>query len=186
MGRQFEITYWAVLAKVVQGLEASQIPYMIVGGLAAAYYGIPRATFDIDMVIAVDPKEPEPLVAILRRLQFDLSLDLARQLLRISNRIPTMRPGGLRLDLWLIRSEYDRVAFARRKRATFSPRLKAWIATAEDTILSKLIAGRARDFEDTIGVLETQKDRLDWAYLLSWAKRLDLTKELGQVRRKQV
>lgn len=186
VGRQFEKNYRAVLGAVINGLEAQHISYMIVGGLAAAYHGIPRATFDVDLVVAIDGKNLEPLVRTLRRLGFDLRLTLAKELLRIGNCIPTWRPKGPRLDIWLMRSDYDRVAFARRQRVGLWPGQQAWVASVEDLVLSKLIAGRTRDLEDVIGVLEVQRKRLDWTYLQPWAKRLELTKQLARVKAKRV
>lgn len=91
----------------------------------------------------------------------------------------------MRLDLWLIRSEYDREALSRRQRVMLWPGQPAWVVRAEDATLSKLIAGLTKDFEDIIGVLDEQKDQLDWTYINSWAKRLELEAALEQVRRKQ-
>jgi len=36
---------------VVQVLEHSEIPYMVVGGFAAIFYGEPRLTLDVDIVV---------------------------------------------------------------------------------------------------------------------------------------
>lgn len=159
---------------------------MVVGGLAASYHGIARATFDIDLVIAVDHAALRVLVQELRALGFDLRLRDAQQLLQVSNCIPTFSAKGLRLDLWLVRSGYDRVAFGRRQRGTFWPGRQAWIASPEDTILSKLLAGRARDAEDTIGIITVQQSKLDQKYLTSWARRLDLAEALRCVQRRQI
>ena len=34
-------------------LEAEQIPYVVMGGLAVRVYGIPRATYDVDFTITL-------------------------------------------------------------------------------------------------------------------------------------
>ena len=39
-------------------------------------------------------------------------------------------------------------------------------------ILMKLKAGRPRDFEDAVGVLVVQREMLDEAYMVDWARRL--------------
>ena len=40
--------------------------------------------------------------------------------------------------------------------------------TAEDLVIHKLFAGRARDLEDAVGVIRRQSDTLDWAYIHRW------------------
>jgi hypothetical protein len=84
---------------------------------------------------------------------------------KISNCIPTVHASGLRLDVW--------------------PGRKAWFAAPADTILAKLIAGRAKDFEDAMGMASVCGSRLDWEYVNSWAKRLELTAALARVRAKR-
>jgi hypothetical protein len=41
-----------VLGRIVSALEGAGIPYMLTGSLASSIYGTPRATNDIDLVIA--------------------------------------------------------------------------------------------------------------------------------------
>jgi len=45
------MSYVEVLRSIVPRLEQSEIPYMITGSIAAAYYGLGRATYDLDIVI---------------------------------------------------------------------------------------------------------------------------------------
>lgn len=44
------------------------------------------------------------------------------------------------------------------------------VATAEDLILHKLFAGRARDIEDAESVVRRKGGALDWDYLRRWAR----------------
>lgn len=43
---------------VTRALEEAGVPYCIVGGLAVNLHGIPRTTFDVDLVV---PREADPL-----------------------------------------------------------------------------------------------------------------------------
>ncbi len=45
------------LIEVIVILEDLAIPYMLIGGLAVAQWGVPRATLDIDLTIWVEPEE---------------------------------------------------------------------------------------------------------------------------------
>ena len=43
-------------------------------------------------------------------------------------------------------------------------------ASAEDLVIHKLFAGRARDLEDVATVIRRRGSEVDWAYLTNWAK----------------
>ena len=45
-----------VLKDVVARLDRANIPYFLVGSLASMYYGRPRFTRDIDLVLKLHPK----------------------------------------------------------------------------------------------------------------------------------
>lgn len=44
-----------VLRRILQILESANIPYMLTGSFASSIHGSPRATQDIDLVIAPNP-----------------------------------------------------------------------------------------------------------------------------------
>ena len=41
----------AGLKAVVDLLEREKVPYMVIGGIAVAVWGVPRATFDVDFSV---------------------------------------------------------------------------------------------------------------------------------------
>lgn len=49
------------LQRVFESLEKNEVRYLVIGGIAAVLYGVPRATFDLDIFI-------EPTRANARRL----------------------------------------------------------------------------------------------------------------------
>jgi hypothetical protein len=44
------MSYVEVLRSIVPKLELSEIPHMLTDSIAAAYYGLGRATYDLDIV----------------------------------------------------------------------------------------------------------------------------------------
>jgi hypothetical protein len=48
---------------------------MFVGGIAVTYWGIPRTTLDIDLVIALESESIARLATALKTLQFDVRVD---------------------------------------------------------------------------------------------------------------
>lgn len=53
------------LLKIIRLLNRHKIKYLLIGGYAAVLYGVPRATFDIDIAIASDPKGEERTISLL-------------------------------------------------------------------------------------------------------------------------
>ena len=46
--------------------------------------------------------------------------------------------------------------------------LAVWICSAEDLIIQKAVAGRAKDWQDVEGILIEQQGKLNLAYLDNW------------------
>jgi hypothetical protein len=100
----------------------------------------------------------------------------------------------LKVDFWLPKPEpFDREMLRRRVQATLFGE-PAWIATAEDVILHKLIWNRIspsdRQLGDAAGVVAVQAGALDESHLKQWAQELKVTTELdrllsGEIRPKQ-
>ena len=88
------------------------------------------------------------------------------------------------------RQPYDRVELQRSimEQIVADPPKWAPVKSAEDVILRKLQwyeeGGRVseRQWTDVLGVLKTQGERLDAAYLAEWARRLGLIDLLTEAR----
>ena len=60
-------------------LNENDVEYLLIGGYAVGYHGYPRATNDMDVWIAINPKNAERIVTALKEFGFDtpeLSADL--------------------------------------------------------------------------------------------------------------
>ncbi|MCX7837941.1 MAG: hypothetical protein N2559_00570 [Anaerolineae bacterium] len=60
-------------------LNAHKVKYLVIGGYAVGYHGYPRATADMDIWIAIDPRNAKKMVTVLKKFGFDvpgLSVDL--------------------------------------------------------------------------------------------------------------
>ena len=55
------------LLELAQTLTNNRIPYMIIGGMANAVWGEPRATLDIDVTVWVAEEEISEVVSLLDR-----------------------------------------------------------------------------------------------------------------------
>jgi hypothetical protein len=52
----------AFLTLIARTLKEAEIPFMLTGSLAAAFYGAPRATQDVDFIIESGPEKLQRLV----------------------------------------------------------------------------------------------------------------------------
>ncbi len=56
-----------ILKLVCTFLNGEEVEYVVVGGLAVLFYGIPRTTMDIDLIIAADMAERKQFVCVKKR-----------------------------------------------------------------------------------------------------------------------
>jgi hypothetical protein len=177
-----------LLTRVVTALVSTGVDYMLSGSLASSLQGEPRATHDIDLVVALRPADVPIVAAALSGPSVYLderAMDEAVRRRSMFNLIDSA--SGDTVDFWLLRDDpFDRERFARRIEVdALGLRLK--VSSPEDRILMKLrwavqAGGSEKQVDDAVGVYEFQGDLLDEAYLDHWARTLEVTALLGEVR----
>ncbi|MBA3895278.1 MAG: hypothetical protein H0X69_16600 [Gemmatimonadales bacterium] len=177
-----------VFRRVVHALDAAGIPYMLTGSFASAYHAVPRATQDIDLVIAPDRGQLAELARAFSGPAYYCDLGAAQEALERESLFNVIDLAtGWKIDFIIRKSrEYSRTEFARRQRVAFEG-LELYIATAEDVLLSKLewakLGESGRQLEDAAWLLRRRGDDLDFAYLERWVKGLQVGEQWETVRR---
>lgn len=180
-----------ILTLVTKTLTKHGVSYMVTGSLAVVFYGRPRYTHDLDIVLAVSPQSSQNLQNALKKLtrHFHVFADLESLPLVIdSQKMISLldRGSGMKVDFWILGQEpFAQVVFGRRltKRV-----LKASIdfISPEDLILTKLLWSKesqsSRHLEDIYTVYEGQKGKLDEQYISKWAKKLSLESLLAKAK----
>jgi Mg-chelatase subunit ChlI len=167
-----------VLARVIRLLTDLGIPYMVAGSLASSFHGRPRTTHDADIVIDPAPEPLDRLVAELSAANLYVDLAVAREALRGRRQFNVIdATSAFKLDL-IIRKDrpFNREEFARRQPGEVAG-LPMALATAEDTILSKLEwakkgGGSERQLADVAGIIDVKGRELDREYIERWAAAL--------------
>jgi len=155
-------------------LDELGVPMALMGGLAVTAWHRIRATEDVDFLIDADAADPDTLLRSLQERGY-----VPKKLPAVTNfdgeRVMQLRyqpPGkffDFQVDLFLAESVYHRTALARRlpfglpDGETVVP-----VVSCEDLIIFKLRADRAIDRGDIIGLLEANRETLDYAYLRCW------------------
>ncbi|GEM_PF-135942 len=177
-----KMSYEKVSKKILRVLREAKIPYMIVGGLAANYYGCPRATYDLDLVIEPEEAGIRKLLKLAGQAGFRFHEKEVLLLTRAGNRFVVESPEKYRVDFWLAKTSLEREMLARRRRAKVFG-IPVWICRPEDLILQKLRSARPRDLEDVQAILARWSDGLDKKYLNRRATELGLARLLEEQRK---
>ena len=131
---------------LIRLLNEHDVRYVIIGGIAAVLHGVPRATFDLDILIEATPDNAQRLLdALLEAGLGTASLITADELLaneitifkdRVRIDVQTSTPGLVFEDAWQRREtmEYQGQAFH--------------VVSRDDLIASTRAAGRQVDLED--------------------------------------
>ena len=148
-------------------MDAEGITYMLIGGQAVHLHGEPRLTRDIDVTLGVDSSQLNRLRAAMEGIDLTPSVADVETFVRRTNVFPLTDPrGGVRVGLIFPSTPYETEAIRRAVGVVFHG-VTVRFAAAEDLIIHKLVAGRARDIEDVAGVL-ARHPSLDESYLARW------------------
>ena len=134
------------LQGVFASFQSHNVRYVVIGGIAAVLHGVPRATFDLDILIDPSPDNASRLLAALEATGFGTATlitpeELLRHEITVFNDrvridVQTATPGLLFQDAW-----------AHREEMTYNGQV-FFVAALGDLIASKRAAGRPRDLED--------------------------------------
>ena len=164
----------AVTMLVADALEALGVPYAIGGSFASALHGVMRATMDADLVADLRQEDLAPFVQALGGL-FYANAEMMREAIGQHRSFNLIHLDSMfKVDVFVARPrDFDRAQLARRQLHLLSedPERRAYVASAEDTVLAKLewyrMGGEVSDrqWRDALGVLKVQGLRLDLAYM---------------------
>ena len=173
-----------VLGLVSDRLSVAGVAFMLTGSFALAYYATPRMTRDIDMVVALDERDLEPLVAAFAS-DFYIDADAARTAVLTERMFNLMHlDSGVKVDLIVRKSdEYRQVEFARRKPVAIAG-VRTWIVSCEDLILSKLVWALESNSElQRRDIRQLLLGSIDRDYVRKWAQQLAVTTLLDELLR---
>jgi hypothetical protein len=134
------------LQGVFRSFQQHDVKYVVIGGIAAILHGVPRATFDLDILIEATPDNAQRLLdALLDAGLGTAALTSSGDLLaneitvfkdRVRVDVQTSTPGVRFVDAW-----------SRRRTVAYQGQ-EFFILAKEDLIRSKRAAGRPVDLED--------------------------------------
>jgi hypothetical protein len=140
------------LQDVFKSFQKHDVKYLVIGGIASILHGVPRATFDPDILIDATPENSRHLLdamldaglgtAALTNVEDVLANEITVFRDRVRLDVQTSTPGIKFQEAW-----------SRRKTLSYQGQ-EFFILSKDDLIASKRAAGRAVDLED-VRLLET-------------------------------
>ena len=171
-----------VLQRITAELNRASIPYMLTGSFASVYYGFPRSTQDIDLVIVANAAQLRAFVGTLPDKEYYVEVDAALEALKRESLFNIIDlKTSWKIDLIIRKSrQFSREEFGRRQLQNVQG-VSLFVATAEDIILAKLecakLGASQRQIEDAAGILKLRGDSLDRSYLDKWVRELALASQ---------
>ncbi len=134
------------LTAVFKSFQTHDVKYLVIGGIAAILHGVPRTTFDLDMLIEATPENAKHLLeALLDAGLGTAALTTAEELL--ANEI-TIFKDRVRIDVQTSTPALDfETAWSRKETVNYQGQ-DFFLVSLPDLIASKHAAGRPKDLED--------------------------------------
>jgi predicted nucleotidyltransferase len=158
-----DIDLQSPLRKAIQLLDDSGFRYAIIGGIALTYWGIVRATYDIDIKVMV----PDIDFTVVREKITRAFPSPARSQGQSNPFIVAVNIDGVIVDFLLSLPGYEENIITRAVQRELGE-WRVWVCSAEDLIIQKVVAGRGKDWDDVEGLLIEQRGKLDEDYIEDW------------------
>ncbi len=134
------------LKQIFWCFEKHKVRYLVIGGIAAALHGVPRATFDLDILIEATMENVKRLLAALDEAGLGTAGLVTPE--KLLGKEITVFEDWIRIDVQTrtpgIKFEN---AWPRRKAMDYQGQ-RMWVLSKKDLISSKRAAGRKVDLED--------------------------------------
>jgi hypothetical protein len=150
--------------------------YAITGSIASNLWGTPRTTHDVDVVVVLTAADIDPVVAAFAD-HYYISKEAVQDAVSRSSMFNVIDfTTGLKADFWVTKGDpFNESMLSRRRRIEIAPGQEAFVGSAEDVLLHKLvwnaITPSERQLADAAGIVAVQAGNLDLAYVRAWAAR---------------
>ncbi|MBN1488842.1 MAG: hypothetical protein JXA69_02905 [Phycisphaerae bacterium] len=169
-----------LLRHLAQTLDSLELRYFVTGSIASTYFGEPRFTNDIDVVVDLSAPQVTAFCIAFPSPEFYVSEDAIRQAIEHRTQFNIIHPAsGLKIDVMIPQNTpFDHSRFVRAKRIAPDVDFDARFASAEDVIIKKMEyykeGGSEKHLRDIMGILRLGGNDIDRAYIATWATRLGL------------
>lgn len=153
-------------AELLRALSAALahlgVRWYVFGAQAVLFWGRPRFTEDIDVTVHLGSLATSRLIESLQDAGFTLRVEGTPAFIAQTRVVPfTFGTTGWALDAVLGGPGLEEAFQQRAVQVDVAPGLSVPVISAEDLVVTKVLAGRAKDLDDVRGVLVARSDQLD-------------------------
>ena len=173
-----------IVRDISRKFEQADVAYMLTGSMAMNYYAQPRMTRDIDVVVAIAPKDVQRLIDLFRPDYYASEQSIRESLAEESIFNLIHNESVIKVDCIVRKaSEYRKIEFERRQKISILD-FTTFIVTKEDLIISKLSWAKDSRSELQLGdVKNLLATGYDSDYLRHWTHELKLDSLLEECLR---
>ena len=169
-----------LLRHVVSVMEKLRLPYLVTGSVVTIFFGEPRLTNDINIVVDLPEDRIKAFCDEFSDTEYYLCIDAVQAAVKTAGQFNIIHPdSGLKADVMIpLDTPFNRSRFARAIRVKPDGHFDASFASLEDVIIKKMEfyheGGSEKHLRDITGVLKISGGRVDRDYVREWAAKLGL------------
>ena len=150
-----------VLSALGACFDSLGIRWYLFGAQAAIYHGVARLTADVDVTIVPEPRSTAELITALEASGFRLRVTGTDDFVARTRVLPFVHSATrLPVDIVLGGPGIEEL-FLERAETHPIEGVQVPIATVEDVVTMKILAGRPKDLDDAMGMLRARSDEVD-------------------------
>lgn len=169
----------SALQEISTFLTDYNIQSCLIGGIAVQFRGEPRFTSDIDICILSDLEVQEKTIDLILA-KYPSIVDDPKDLALSAQLLPILVQ-GITIDLSFGLTGFEQQVIKRASLETVADNFIIKVATSEDLIIFKCLAGRPKDIQDIDSIISKNRDSLDLEYISRILTELEILLETNQL-----
>jgi len=150
-----------LLADLSRALRTLGVRWYVFGAQAVLIWGRPRMTADVDVTVRLESDDTTSFAAALQERGFRLRVSGTPEFVRQTRVLPLVHTASdMALDIVLAGPGLEELFLSRAVEFEIGG-APVPVISAEDLVVTKILAGRPKDIEDIRGVLRARGDTLD-------------------------
>ena len=181
-----------VLAALGTCFDSLGVRWYLFGAQAAIFHGVARLTADVDVTVLPDPHSTGRLASVMEANGFRLRVAATDDFVARTRVLPFVHSATrLPVDVVLAGPGIEE-QFLDRAQLHVLEGVRVPIATVEDLVTMKILAGRPKDLDDAMGMLRARSEEIDLGHVRRMLQLLeealsqsDLIPQLEQLIRRE-